>query len=108
MTISPSTGTDACPLSGPDQLRNLILFACCTALQYLVAPVLYVGITQASLCDDLGADTRTSNLPATLYFAMTAMPALIAWMSPRVSALKRNMSICYGVVAITLAATALA
>ncbi len=100
--------TDGCALSWPEQRRNLILFACCTAMQYLAAPVLYVGITQASLCNRLDADARTSNLPGTLYFAMTAMPALIAWVSPRVSALKRNLMICYGVTALMLAATALA
>jgi hypothetical protein len=51
-----------------------------------------------------------SNLPATLYFAMTAMPALIAWLSPHASKLKRNLSLCYaisgimlGLIAITLA-----
>ena len=54
-----------CPLSWPEQRRNLIIFACCTGMQYLAAPVLYVGITQASLCKLLGGDTRTSNLPAT-------------------------------------------
>jgi MFS family permease len=101
------TATDGCPLGWPEQRRNLILFACCTAMQYLAAPVLYVGITQASLCNRLGADARTSNLPGTLYFAMTAMPALIAWVSPRVSALKRNLMICYGVTSLMLAATAL-
>ncbi len=76
-------------------------------MQYLAAPVLYVGITQASLCDRLGADARTSNLPGTLFFAMTAMPALLAWISPRVSALKRNLMICYSLSALMLAATAL-
>ncbi|MBI2807798.1 MAG: MFS transporter [Planctomycetes bacterium] len=107
MTNSGPTGANDCPLNWPDQRRNLILFACCTGMQYLAAPVLYVGITQASLCRLLRADTRTSNLPATLFFAMTAMPALIAWVSPRVSALQRNMTICYGVSALMLAATAL-
>src|SRR4051812_37991489 len=99
--------TDGCPLTWPDQRRNLILFACCTGMQYLAAPVLYVGITQASLCDRLGADPRTSNLPGTLFFAMTAMPALLAWLSPRVSVLKRNLMLCYSVTALMLAATAL-
>src|SRR5947199_9924450 len=96
-----------CPLTWPEQRRNLILFACCTGMQYLAAPVLYVGITHASLCDRLGADARTANLPATLFFAMTAMPALIAWASPRVSALRRNLALCYSVTALMLAATAL-
>lgn len=84
-----------CPLEWPEQRRNLILFALCTGMQYLAAPVIYVGITQASLCDRLGADPRTANLPATLFFAMTAMPALIAWLSPRVAALRRNLAGCY-------------
>ena len=95
-----------CSLSWPEQRWNLILFAICTGTQYLAAPVLYVGITQASLCDRLGADARTSNLPGTLFFAMTAMPALIAWLSPRVSSLKRNLCLFYGTSALMLATLA--
>ncbi len=91
-----------CGLSWPAQRRNLVLFAVCTGTQYLAAPVLYVGITQASLCDRLGADARTSNLPGTLFFAMTAMPALFAWLSPRVSSLKRNLGLLYGTSALML------
>lgn len=97
-----ATGIMGCPLPWKDQRRNLIIFAMCTGTQYLAAPVLYVGITQASLCDRLGADARTANLPGTLFFAMTAMPALIAWVSPRVSALKRNLSLCYAASALML------
>jgi MFS family permease len=100
--LSENETSAACPLSWPEQRRNLILFAICTGTQYLAAPILYVGITQASLCDHLGADTRTSNLPGTLFFAMTAMPALIAWLSPRVSSLKRNLSLFYGISALMM------
>jgi MFS family permease len=103
--MSEPTSTDsstACSLLWPEQRWNLILFALCTGTQYLAAPVLYVGITQASLCDRLGADARTANLPGTLFFAMTAMPAIIAWLSPRVSSLKRNLSILYGTSALML------
>ena len=88
---------DTCELAWPEQRRNLILFAVCTGLQYMMAPVLYVGITQASLCNRLGGDARLSNLPATLYFAMTAMPALLAWLSPHAAQLRRNLSLCYAV-----------
>ena len=88
---------ETCALSWPEQRRNLILFALCTGMQYMMAPVLYVGITQASLCNRLGGDARLSNLPATLYFAMTAMPALLAWLSPQVVKLRRNLSLCYGI-----------
>lgn len=104
--LSMADAPQTCSLSWPEQRWNLILFAVCTGTQYLAAPVLYVGITQASLCDRLGADTRTSNLPGTLFFAMTAMPALIAWLSPRVSSLKRNLSLFYGTSALMLATLA--
>ena len=62
MSNQPEGKSDGCPLGWPEQRRNLILFACCTGLQYLAAPVLYVGITQASLCDRLGADTPSSKM----------------------------------------------
>ena len=101
------TSSAGCGLSWPEQRRNLILFALCTGTQYLAAPVLYVGITQASLCDRLGADARTSNLPGTLFFAMTAMPALYAWLSPGVGALRRNLGLLYGTSAIMLAMLAI-
>lgn len=103
----PPVNAEACPLNWPEQRRNLILFAACTGLQYFAAPILYVGITQASLCDRLGADARTANLPATLYFAMTASPALIAWISPRIAMLKRNLVLCYLIEAVAMAAVAI-
>lgn len=96
-----------CPLSPSDQRRNMLLFAGCTGLQYFAAPVLYVGITQASLCDHLGANDKVANLPATFYFAMTAVPALIAWLYPSVAHLKRNLVACYAIVATMLATVAL-
>ncbi len=34
-----------CPLPWKDQRRNLTIFALCTGMQYLAAPLLYVGIT---------------------------------------------------------------
>jgi MFS family permease len=105
-----SAATPVCTLDPVAQRRNMILFACCTGLQYLAAPMLYVGITQAGLCEYLGANRRISNLPATLFFAMTAVPAVIAWASPKVSKLRRNLAICYAIagVAQLLLATALA
>ncbi|MGD9853515.1 MAG: hypothetical protein AB7U20_01055 [Planctomycetaceae bacterium] len=101
-----ATPSATCSLPVHLQNRNLLLFAGCTGLQYFAAPVLYVGVTQASLCDRLGADARMSNLPATMYFAMTAMPALIAWARPSVASLKPNLIICYSVTAMMLAVMA--
>ena len=72
---SSENSLDACPLSWPEQRRNLILFASCTGMQYLAAPVLYVGITQAALCERLEADTRTSNLPNRAWRHPSPVPA---------------------------------
>lgn len=105
--LQSATASNTCPLSSAEQQRNLILFALGIGMQYLAAPVLYVGITQASLCDRLGADARTANLPSTLFFAMTATPALMAWLSPRVGSLKRNLSLLFATSALMLAALAI-
>jgi len=39
------------PLSDRDQTHNLVLYASNISLIYLSAPVLYVGIVQAALCE---------------------------------------------------------
>lgn len=104
MTDNPTL----CPLTWPQQRRNLVLFALGIGMNYLAAPVLYVGITQSSLVDKLGGSTKTANLPATIFFAMTAIPALYAWMWPGVAALKRNLTICYSLCALMLGAVAVA
>src|SRR4051794_34128058 len=94
----------ACPLDLADQACNLRLFAACTGLIYVCAPVLYVGVTQASLCSRLGASNKASNLPATAYFMMTCTPFLLAWLSPSVAVLRRNLGACFVAQAAILAA----
>lgn len=84
-----------------------MLFALGVGMNYLTAPVLYVGPTQSALIEKLGGSTVAANLPATLFFGMTAIPALYAWAWPQISLLKRNMTICYSLCGIMLAATAL-
>ena len=54
LTTTESTSAAALP-PWQQQRKNLVLFASCVALQYLSAPVIYVGITQGSLLDKLGA-----------------------------------------------------
>jgi len=95
-----------CSLEPRLQVSNLVYFAMCTGMQYLAAPVLYVGITQASLCKALGADARVSNLPATMFFAFTAVVVLVAWLSPGIGSLRRNLSICYASTSVMLFVTA--
>ncbi|MDB5336180.1 MAG: hypothetical protein JWN70_1799 [Planctomycetaceae bacterium] len=83
------------PLTVAEQNRNVLVFAACTCLQYLAAPVLYVGMTQATLCSKLGASPDVANLPETAFFVMTVMPVFLAWLFPGVGYLKRIMSVCY-------------
>ena len=87
-----------CPLSDREQTRNIILFALIWGLYYFAAPVLYVGLVQAALCDKLGATKATSNLPSSVYLWMTPAPVLIAWLIPQIRALK--MVVCVGLLSI--------
>ena len=69
---------DGCPLGRARQTRNLVLFAACTALQYFAAPVSYVGITQASLCHELGSSDAVANLPETAYLSVNCSHRTVA------------------------------
>ena len=89
------------------QQRNLIVFASCVALQYLSAPVIYVGITQGSLLDKLGANPVIANIPGASFFVMATLVALISWGFPKVRHLKPILVTCYSVAGITAGLTAL-
>jgi hypothetical protein len=90
---APAAGAE-CPLSAQEQTRNLLLYAANVGLVYLGAPVLYVGI-QAALCEKLGANKTVSNLPSSVYFAMTPVPVFVAWYFCRVRQLKPVLVACY-------------
>jgi hypothetical protein len=77
-----------CPLSDREQTRNLLIYGTNVSLIYLAAPVLYVGLTQAALCERLGASKTIANLPATVYFWLTPFPVVIAWYFSSVRVLK--------------------
>ncbi len=96
------------PLTVAQQTRNVFVFSTCTCLQYLAAPVLYVGMTQAALCKKVGASPTVSNLPEMAFFVMTMMPVLLAWWLPGVAYLKRIMATCYFAAGAALALVCLA
>jgi MFS family permease len=99
--------TGDCPLDRSAQTRNLLLFAACTGLQYLAAPIGYVAV-QASLCELLGASAATANLPQSVYLGLTFAPIIFAWFVPYVGWLKRNLVFCYSTAAISQAGVAFA
>ena len=51
-------------------------------LIYFAAPVVYVGIVQAALCDRLGAGATVSNLPASTYLLGSVAPLVLSWLIP--------------------------
>ena len=75
----PASQNGDCPLSSPLQIRNVLLFSTNVGLIYLAAPVLYVGITQAALFDQLKTDKTVANLPVSIYFLTTPLIIIFAW-----------------------------
>ena len=62
--------------------RNGVLFFCSYVLIYLAAPVTYIGIVQAALCDKLGASYAVASLPASLHLLGGLGPLICSWLIP--------------------------
>jgi hypothetical protein len=81
------------------QKKNSRIFASILSLNFLIAPVLYVGFVQAALCKRLGTSDTLANLPSTLYLSMAWSGVILAWLYPQARLLKRIMSTVYGLIA---------
>jgi MFS family permease len=64
-----------------DRLNGWILFVS-YVLVYLAAPVIYIDVVQAALCDKLGASTTLANLPASAYLFGSFAPLILSWKIP--------------------------
>lgn len=62
--------------------KNGMLYFWATLLTYLAAPVLYVDVVQAALCDRLGASATVANLPASTFFLGSFAPIVFACFVP--------------------------
>jgi MFS family permease len=62
--------------------RNGILFLLSWQLQFLGAPVIFVGVVQAALCDKLGAGATIANLPMSAFLLGSLAPFFLAWRLP--------------------------
>lgn len=62
--------------------RNGILFLLSWQLQFLGAPVIFVGVVQAALCDKLGAGPTIANLPTSAFLLGSIAPFFLAWRLP--------------------------
>jgi len=78
-----SHGAGIAPVVTPDiERRNSLIFMLSWLLTYFAAPVLYVGVVQAALCDKLGASATIANLPASAFLFGSFAPILLAWKIP--------------------------
>lgn len=83
-----------------EQIRNVTLYVATNCLVYLTAPVVYVGITQTSLCAGLGASDTVANLPTTAYFWATLVPVFLAARFHKASATASVLSAAFGAIGI--------
>jgi MFS family permease len=58
--------------------RNGLIFGIYNLLNYFAAPIVYVGVVQAALCDRLGASATIANLPASAYFFGFFAPIILS------------------------------
>jgi MFS family permease len=82
------------------------LFFASYILIYLAAPVTYVGVVQAALCNKLGASAAVANLPASAYLFGFIAPFLGSWLIPHRWE-QRTLVICTGLSAALLAVVGL-
>jgi len=62
--------------------RNAAIFFVSYLLIYFAAPVVYIDVVQATLCDKLGANATIANLPAAAYFFGSLAPIFSSWLIP--------------------------
>jgi len=62
--------------------RNGLIFFISHSLIYLAAPVVYVGVVQAALCDSLGAGATIAALPGSAYLLGSFAPILFSQRIP--------------------------
>jgi len=90
--------------------KNAAYFVLAVSMTYLAAPVTYVGVVQAALCDQLGASATLSNLPSVLFvfggiaplFLSSIVPYRLERMISAISA--ATMAMAFGLLAALLIA----
>ena len=82
--------------------RNGLIFLVSTSLIYFAAPVTYVGVVQAGLCDRLGASATVANLPSSAYLAGYLFPIFLSWLVPKARE-RAVVGVAFTLMAISLA-----
>lgn len=76
------------------QRRNCLVFLANTALAYLVAPVLYVGVLQAAVSKSYEASDAVANLSESVALWVAPLPVLAAWLWPAPRLLRPMLTGC--------------
>lgn len=80
---SPQEGTTHLTAVSPEMDRlNSSVFFISNILIFLAAPVFYVDVVQATLCDKLGASHTVASLPASAALFASFAPIFLVWMIP--------------------------
>ena len=87
--------------------RNGSIYLASYLLSYLAAPVLWVGVVQAGLCDKLGASATVANLPTSAVFLGGVAPFFFSWLIPH-RADRKVVVWSYGLTAASAGAVSLA
>lgn len=99
-TLQPIDPRPGDVLTPRQQSLNIGLYVATNGLAYLAAPVLYVGITQVTLCNRLGASDTVANLPSSAFFWAAILPLFITWRFPTVRSIKPVIVACYAITAL--------
>jgi hypothetical protein len=93
---------DVLPITAEMDRKNGLLFLISFSLMYFAAPVVYVDVVQAVLCNKLGASATVANLPTAMYLLGGLAPLLCSMLVPH--RLERSVVVlANGVTAILIA-----
>jgi hypothetical protein len=90
----------AAELTRKERKTNALRYTLIICLGYVAAPVAYVDVIHAALCDKLGASRAVANLPTAAGAFFGVIPLFVAWLLPQTRLLR-------GVSASTFLASAL-
>ena len=86
--MNDQQSSTAFPVCARQQVRNALLFAICMGLIYLAAPIAYVGVVQATLCNRLGTSGAIANLPNTAFYLAMLVPVVVTWRFHSIASIK--------------------
>jgi hypothetical protein len=90
-----ATSSPADTLTSRQQTRNGICYALIVSISYLTAPVSYIDLMHAALCNSAGASKTVANLPTSMAAFFGLVPLVAAWLFPYTHWIKRVISYGY-------------